>query len=399
MRVLFPYLAQIHQIPHSLPIAVQLAIRHPGIQVHVASVSPSHLDYVRRVLRERAPDARIELKLLDVGWGDRGLMAMGRSIPGKHRTMRLNRDYFSTFDALVTPESTSLYLRKLGLKSLKMIRTGHGAGDRAIAVSERVGEFDMVLIGGDKMERRMLDAGIIRPGAYAKGIYAKFDWMLPSTAAPSFFANDRPTVLYNPHFRAELSSWPKWGRAVLDHFAADRRFNLIFAPHIRLFDSPLRAWHEYRLRHYRELPNFHIDLGSERSIDMSYTGAADLYLGDVSSQVTEFLYRSRPCAFLNTHGANWSDDANYRFWHMGPVIASLGRLADELDNAFATHARYLERQQHYFTQSFGLTPGQSSSPYAADAIAGFLADGAVASSALDSATSAATSARGLLRAS
>src|SRR3546814_2965461 len=52
----------------------------------------------------------------------------------------------------------------------------------------------------------------------------------------------------------------------------------------------------------------HIDLGSERSIDMSYTGSADLYLGDVSSQVAEYLYRPRPCVFLNAQGVDRSEE-------------------------------------------------------------------------------------------
>src|SRR3546814_13919965 len=63
-------------------------------------------------------------------------------------------------------------------------------------------------------------------------------------------------------------------------------------------------------------------LGSERSIDMSYTGSADLYLGDVSSQVAEYLYRPRPCVFLNAQGVDWQEDPNYRFWSLGPVIRS-----------------------------------------------------------------------------
>src|SRR3546814_17702316 len=70
----------------------------------------------------------------------------------------------------------------------------------------------------------------------------------------------------------------------------------------------------------RKLPHMHIDLGSERSIDMSYTGSADLYLGDVSSQVAEYLYRPRPCVFLNAQGVDWQEDPNYRFWSLGPGI-------------------------------------------------------------------------------
>src|SRR3546814_19013401 len=74
--------------------------------------------------------------------------------------------------------------------------------------------------------------------------------------------------------------------AVLDLFANSNRYNLIFAPHVRLFDPPAAECYA-QFERYRKLPHMHIDLGSERSIDMSYTGSADLYLGDVSSQVAE----------------------------------------------------------------------------------------------------------------
>ncbi len=47
---------------------------------------------------------------------------------------------------------------------------------------------------------------------------------------------------------------------------------------------------------------------------MSYTTAADIYLGDVSSQVYEFLYEPRPCLFLNSHEFAWKSDPNFAHW-------------------------------------------------------------------------------------
>jgi hypothetical protein len=55
-------------------------------------------------------------------------------------------------------------------------------------------------------------------------------------------------VLYNPHHRPGTSSWHAMGRAVLDHFAARDDFNLVFAPHVRLFHPPaehLDAFRDY----------------------------------------------------------------------------------------------------------------------------------------------------------
>jgi hypothetical protein len=30
----------------------------------------------------------------------------------------------------------------------------------------------------------------------------------------------KPVVLYNPHFHPTLGSWPRWGRQMLEQFAA-----------------------------------------------------------------------------------------------------------------------------------------------------------------------------------
>src|SRR3546814_13793457 len=155
----------------------------------------------------------------------------------KSFSLLLSRNYFSGFDAVVTPERTSLFLKKLRLPNTRLIWTRHGAGDREIGFADDIGRFDFVLLAGRKIEQRLLERQLIRRGDYATGVYAKFDWMNPR-AGERLFDNDRPTVLYTPHFRPALSSWPKWGMAVLDLFANSNRYNLIFAPHVRLFDPP-----------------------------------------------------------------------------------------------------------------------------------------------------------------
>src|SRR3546814_13132755 len=122
----------------------------------------------------------------------------------------------------------------------------------------------------------------------------------------------------------------------------------------------------------RKLPHMHIDLGSEPPVDMSYTGSADLYLGDVSSQVAEYLYRPRPCVFLNAQGVDWQEDPNYRFWSLGPVIDDVQALAAGLETAFQTHADFEVGQRRYFDESFGVEPGVPTAARGADAIAEFL---------------------------
>lgn len=364
MRVVFPYFGQLHQVFHSLPIAAQLAMRHAEIEVHAAGATPAHVDFLRELLARHAPGAPVTVDALarPLAWDRSG---------SKKRTMYKNRTYLRGFDAIVTPERTSLFMRRIGVGGARMIWTRHGAGDRAIGFARDICQFDYVLLAGRKIEQRLLGAGLIRDGHYTTGVYAKFDWLMTPREPRRWFDNDRPTVLYNPHFEPELSSWPVHGEAILDFFARSERYNLIFAPHVRLFDPPT-ARRQRAFDRFRDCAHLRIDLGSVHSIDMSYVRAADLYLGDVSSQVAEFVARPRPCVFVNAHGVDWRDDPSYAFWRLGQVIDDEGALATALATAFERPDRFAEAQVAYVADTFGIEPGAASAARGADAIADFL---------------------------
>jgi CDP-glycerol glycerophosphotransferase (TagB/SpsB family) len=123
---------------------------------------------------------------------------------------------------------------------------------------------------------------------------------------------------------------------------------------------------------YLRSPNIHIDLGSRASTDMSYTQAADIYLGDVSSQVYEFLHLPRPCLFLNSHDLDWRGNPNFEHWRAGPVIDHPKQLADGLEQAITSHPfEYLAMQQAMRAYSFDLSEVPSSQR-AADALLRFV---------------------------
>ena len=368
MKIVFPYLAQTHQIPHSLPLAAALAAR-PEFEVHIACSTEAQETLARR-LAALYPEARLHFDRFRTNPLRRWLSRLaGRGLPPKKRTLADNRGYLAGFAAALVPERTSLVLRKL-LPELRLVYTQHGPPGRAVTYADDIGQFDYVLVHGRHAESRMLREGLVHPGRYHCGGYAKFDLIgrLPAQSL-ALFAEPRPTVLYNPHFEAGLSSWPDWGTRVLDFFAASREYNLIFAPHVRLFDGE-RGRLPAALRRYQGLPNIHLDTGSYRSIDMSYVLAADLYLGDVSSQVSEFLVRPRPCVFLNAHRVTWQDSPDYRFWQLGPVVDDLATLGDTLASARARHADWLPQQRDYFRESFGVEPGPEGQRAAAEALAG-----------------------------
>jgi CDP-glycerol glycerophosphotransferase (TagB/SpsB family) len=86
---------------------------------------------------------------------------------------------------------------------------------------------------------------------------------------------------------------------------------------------------------------------------MSYTSAADIYLGDVSSQVYEFLTVAKPCIFIDAHGAAWRDNPDYAMWQFGPVCSDIAQIMDALDHAGEGHGGYIEVQRRMVADALG----------------------------------------------
>jgi CDP-glycerol glycerophosphotransferase (TagB/SpsB family) len=284
-------------------------------------------------------------------------------------------------DVLVVAEKTSLILKtRYGLKTLKIIHTRHGAGDRAIGFDKASAGFDHVLVSGCKIRDRLVAEAGVDPSAISIVGYPKFDLQSPGASPLHPLIDDgRPVALYNPHVSPHLSSWYAMGREVLDWFVEHDDHHLIFAPHVMLFERPfvltidkLRVDRPGRIEErYLRAPNIHIDLGSRASTTMAYTQRADIYLGDASSQVYEFLLRPRPCIFLNPHGLPWEGDPNFAHWRAGPVIGGVSELGAALETAHAQHdSRYAAVQRELFDASFDLDD-EPSSVRAARAVARF----------------------------
>ncbi len=355
----------IHQVAHSLPIAIALAKQSPASEIVIATSNARLTEEVRRICAEQQASLPIVELTLNRAFTRFAARHLESVLPvTKVGIYRDNLDFFGSLDALVVAEKTSMLLKtRYGLDHLKLIHTRHGAGDRAIGFDKASADFDHVLVSGPKVRERLIaEAGVPADRLTTVG-YPKFDLLPETPARLPFQSNGKPTVLYNPHLSPHLSSWFRHGRAVLDHFMRDDRYNLIFAPHVMLFQRRFVLTID-RLRVDRPgliddavlaAPNIHVDLGSRACTDMSYTSAADIYLGDVSSQVYEFLHRPRPCIFLDSHATDWIDDANYAHWQAGDVIGDPSLLGVVLDHAVERHARYGAVQQRLFGRSFDLT--------------------------------------------
>lgn len=372
MRVCFLFNHdQVHQVAHSLPIALALADHAPHVQVILSPTNPRIQAEVIRLAGSRLRDNLILHPLSVHRRASQYLAALTEPFAPAQKLLVYgdNLDFFRSLDALVVAEKTSLMLKtRYGLDKLKIIHTRHGAGDRAIGFNPASARFDHVLVSGEKIRRRLISDAGVSPDRISVVGYPKFD-LHGANRPHALIDAARPVVLYNPHVSPHLSSWYKMGRKVLDWFVEHDEYQLIFAPHVMLFErsfaltiDKLRVDRPGRIdERYLRAPNIHIDLGSRASSNMTYTNRADIYLGDVSSQIYEFLLNPRPCVFLDAHETDWVGDKNYAHWHCGPVIDDPALLGEALSEAMRDPGgRYAAAQKKLFDDTFDLTDTPSS---------------------------------------
>lgn len=272
----------------------------------------------------------------------------------KSKKLRIigNTRHLRGFDAILVAERTSSILKRHLKPPTLMIHIPHGAGDRRAGFDQRAKLYDFHIVSGDKDRHRFIEEGIAGPDRVATSGSIKLAGVYRRPAKPQqIFSDDRPVILYTPHFDTALSSWHRIGFDVIEAIAALRRYNLIVAPHVRL-RSGLRSSEISRLERCAAA-DVHIDLGSVNSYDMTYTRAADIYLGDVSSQVYEFLVEPRPCVFLNTVNAVVEGNPDFRMWMLGEIASDVPSALSALDRAAARHPEFAPRQKQFFEDAMG----------------------------------------------
>jgi hypothetical protein len=355
-EVVFLFVGGAHQVHHLAPAAAELSRMLPERQVTCLSGSADTTAALRQVREVLAAPSMVIENVQPPLWG-RVLAAF----TGRHSSLKMPlllslRSRLRRAAAVITPERTTAKLRKKGLQRTLMIHFRHGAGDRAPESEHRQAAFDLVVVPGEKDLRRAVEKGYLPATRLRVDGYLKLEFLSRLDRAPFRpFDNNRPVVLYNPHFDPAISSWPV-AREVIEQFAGQSRYTLIFAPHIRSIenmDGPEQA----RWLAMARPGQIIVDLNSPRMIDMSYVLAADIYLGDRSSQLYEFISRPRPVAFLNAHGADWRDDPRFAGWALGEVATSPQDVIATIDQAVAGHPAKVAQQQTAVRDAFGTIEG------------------------------------------
>jgi hypothetical protein len=368
MNIAFLYIAEAYQCYHGASIALELAARQ-GVNVvsyYNDPETPRHLERIR-VAYGAPPVAYRRLRRSSPTRLMQSIRILGMF---KDMVLRDNLSELDQYDAIFALEDTVASARRLGIRKPKLIYSPHGFGDRARGFDARAKAFDFVLVAGDKSATRLLKSRLIRAADHAVigAVKLEVSERLRIQHRP-FFKYPRPTVLYNAHKAPRLTSWHRFVEPMLDQFSRQSTFNLIVAPHVKMFrrrSSSVRSRWEAR-----STDTIMIDTSSDRLLDMTFTDAADIYVGDVSSQVYEFLTVPRPCVFLNASGAQWRDDPNFAHWHLGDVVDDPKDLLSVIGAAPERHDLYRARQEIFAKASLGdRSPGAAKR--GADAILGFM---------------------------
>lgn len=368
-----------HQAAHIAGIAGELAALSPQIQVVVASGTDAIRQAVAAIIPAQVHD-RIEWAQLTIPRGVRRVLEPFNKIAPVLRLARLryNADLFAGVDLLVSTERTCLRIkRRLGDRAPRFVYVPHGSGDRIVAYHPDLAQFDLMLLSGQKLVDEMVAHAITTADRCRIIGYPKFDTVDPARRK-RFFDNDLPVFLYNPHFDPQTSSWYTMGHQVLEFFHRNRgRYNLIFAPHVMLFRKTYHYSLEYRVLRrrpdvpdkYRAADNILIDVDGPNLFDMSYTMAADGYIGDVSSQVYEFLLHRGACYFLDPLGPPASGPVErYEFWRNGEVMHDPAQLDARIPQWQANAATHLAEQDRLFARTMDYQPGRTASRRGAEAL-------------------------------
>jgi hypothetical protein len=342
-RVAFLFLGETLLIPHLFPIVEALAAADPTLPIDLWVASGTHerlltpwISDLGTVRLRRAPGYRTKVQ------------------PSKLPMLLRLAPYLARTPVAVCAEQTSLWLpRLLPWLPTRFVKTSHGVGSMSARDDPRRRAAFHTLVPSEQERRTYLDRGMAPESIVSTGyVKAAFRHRTPAGA---LFADDRPILLYTPHWQPYRSSWPAWGRAVVAALAGQRHWNVILAPHQRLIERAPEV--REVLAGVAHLPHIHTDLDSFATVDGTYTAAADLYLGDTSSQVIEFLMTPRPVVFLDPLARDWRADPSLDMWTAGEVVTSLDEVLPAIDRAPARHSEYVAIQADLAGNALGDVTG------------------------------------------
>ncbi|MFC7358212.1 hypothetical protein ACFQO1_10960 [Jejudonia soesokkakensis] len=368
-KIAILFLDEIHHINHFVTVAIALS---KTSSVSILTYPDKHA-YLHKTLSRLNGDEVIIEQLKTAPFRAFTDTLKGRSIPRKGFWIKKNRAYIlKKFDAIIFTDFFHRYFTEArGEANVpKFIKITHGTPGRGYSLKPQQLDFDLQLLPGKNYLELLKNNNLLAQHHAVVG-YPKIN-AVPDVSSMNLFPNQKKIVLYNPHFSPPLSSWHTQGLQILDYFYNQQEYNLIFAPHINLFHKVGGDTIDSIPEKYFHCPTIHMDLGSEKSVDMVYINKADIYLGDVSSQVYEFIINPRACIFINAEKVDFNEDPKFRFWQCGDVVEHTETLGTALRNASENFSIYKPVQEKITEENYYTEAGSTASERAAKAILNFL---------------------------
>jgi len=359
IKIGFIHFDPIYLIHHFIGSAV---ILHKDPDFEVSILTPdTDQEYLYSLLDMHGVSRDIVKKLPTYLYKRIAYKIQGRDTPSTIPLYSKYRKYFLKYDILAFTSLNHQRINRIARKP-KFVMLMHGAGNSRYPFTEEYTEpmsrFDLVTTSGQKIQDLFLKMGDFKHTKFEICGYQKFDVVKVENKNNNFFNNDKPTVVYNPHFNESISSYHQQGKEILEYFYNNKDYNLIFAPHFNLFLEKRRDTQQRDSipQKYFKADHILIDFGSVNSVNMAYMMAADIYLGDVSSQIYEFLINgTKPCIFINTHNVKWKNDPFYKTWKLGKVLDNPADLNTALQTKEHWQKDYQKIQEEVINYTFDIT--------------------------------------------
>lgn len=346
-KIVFLFLNGLHHLFHTVTTAMELGTIDKESDVICLSCNDEHSAILTEVLG-RYPDTITRIIQLKEPFRYKYLNYKKKAYPSVNAMISRATKLLKETDLVVTTShGTPGILNKYRIDRPFLIYQDHGCGDRRYSFDPEFNYMDFMLLPGRYHQKRLIDEKIVKEENTEIVGWPKLDYI--GNKRLKLFNNSKPTVLYCPHWKPSMSSYKKFAVSILEYFGANRNYNLIFAPHLLL-----KHWHVHHkfdisLESYA-CENIIVDYGSNSSSNGTYLKAADIYIGDVSSLVYEFIaIQPRPCLFLNAHDIKWKNNPDYRFWDYGPVVKDISSLGANLDLAI-NNTDFLDMQKKRITE-------------------------------------------------
>lgn len=345
-HVAFLFLGEMLLVPHLWPIVDALARERPDLTIDLWISTSVHEDLLSRWM-DPVVHGKVQLRRAP-GYSLQPVLHAGDNpqLPAKMPMLARLAPRLAHVPVVVCAEQTSLWLPRLLPMRSRFIFTVHGAGPLNYNKDGRLRFASRLFVPSDYLTEDHVRHGIARENIVVTG-YVKASFA-PSLTSDMIFPEARPVVLYTPHWQSYRSSWGDWGRQIVQMLAEQSKFNVIIAPHQRLSerDPEARAF----LDRFSGQRHMHEDSGSFAMVDGSYTRMADVYLGDSSSQIIEFLANPRPCVIADSPSMTWPP-GDYQ--KCGDVVLTVDDIWPAIMAASERHSAYRDFQHGLATKALG----------------------------------------------